>query len=241
MNADGAQERPSPKRFYETVSIRFEGDDMTIYLDERCLTSSGRKKIKPTNLKLAEKIEQEWREQKDVIDMRSMVMTRYQMTITDMRDEDRVAWQNQILQTLSNDLLCYRAVEPEALTRRQAEVWDPILAKFKDLFLIELEVTAGIIAVEQADRVFSLARLELKKLSDECLLSVRRIAELTGSTVLSMMALNSALTVEALIETAEIDEKFQVDRWGEDEEATQRRNDIAKEIHEAYQFMRLAS
>ena len=56
-----------------------------------------------------------------------------------------------------SDLLCYRAVGPEALIARQAAGWDPVLAWAEQALGVRLAVTAGVMHVAQEAE--ALARL----------------------------------------------------------------------------------
>ena len=46
---------------------------------------------------------------------------------------------------------------------------------------------------------------------------------LTGSVLLALAVARGALTAEEAWRTAHVDEDFQIERWGEDEEARRRR------------------
>ena len=77
---------------------------------------------------LAEAIAAEWEAQRDHIDPASMPLTRLvNSTIDGVRGREAEV-RAEVAKYAASDLVCYRATEPEGLVRRQAELWDPVLA-----------------------------------------------------------------------------------------------------------------
>src|SRR5947199_78243 len=61
------------------------------------------------------------------------------------------AGRDDIVKYAASDLVCYRAPQPEALVRRQAELWDPILAWSRDELGASFVVADGIMPVAQPE------------------------------------------------------------------------------------------
>ncbi len=233
-----------PKRFYSAVRVQeISGVDepsWSILLDERPAKSPSGNVLTARFKPLADAIGTEWEAQTDEIDIRSMTMTRHQMSVLDgpTRFKD---WRQEILAFLEHDLLCYRADRPACLAMRQKEVWDPLLKAAASRFSVALVSTEGIASVAQSAVSLAAARDRLDDIAPEHLLVVRRLTELTGSAVLALLAEDGLMSGPSLQEAAFVDEDFQIAQWGSDAEATARRERIVNDITEALRFRTLCA
>jgi chaperone required for assembly of F1-ATPase len=122
----------------------------------------------------------------------------------------------------ASDLLCYRAESPAALVRRQAERWDPFLDRAHAEEGLAFARAAGI--VHQAQPAETLARVRALALAqdDFRLAGLAFGTALFGSAVLGIGALRGWVSAEAAFDLSRLDEAWQEERWGVDEEAAQR-------------------
>ena len=234
-----ATQHTLPKRFYETVTTSRSGLNYLLLLDGKAIKSRAGNNLQTPYAGLVKALVTEWSSQHDVIDMRTMPMTRYQMTLNDSDDELIRDWGDQILSYLKNDHMCYRADRPDGLVERQHRIWDPLLAQAEESFGFIFAKSVGIIPLAQPEETMKIARDKLAQFNVEVRLGVRRITELTSSAILGFLATRPETDVNDIIMAAQLDEIFQADQWGHDPEAVKRRALINTEITEAMRFITL--
>jgi chaperone required for assembly of F1-ATPase len=138
-----------------------------------------------------------------------------------------------------SDLLCYRAEGPSALVARQSASWDPILAWARRRFDINFEVVTGIIHRPQpANTIAQLAQAVAARDAFE-LAALSPLVTISGSLVIALALAEEAIDLETAWAAATLDEAWQAERWGEDEEATARLEARRSEFEAAERFLRL--
>ena len=139
-----------------------------------------------------------------------------------------------------SDLLCYRAEHPDALARRQAQAWQPWLDWAEARFGARLNVTAGIIHVEQPARSLSALRDAVAALDPYALAALGVGVPALGSLVLGLALADGALDPAQAHALGALEEMFQAEQWGEDDEAAERRARVAGDIALAARFIQLS-
>ena len=121
----------------------------TVTLDGRTLRGpKGAPTVMPTEA-LAALVAQEWAGQGETLELASMAATRLANTALESIPQAREATAQQVADYAGTDLLCYRAETPAGLVARQAERWDPILARAEtELGLVVIPAT-GIVLQPQ--------------------------------------------------------------------------------------------
>jgi len=211
------------RRFYSDVGITAVDSGFQITLDKHPIKSAGQQILQLPNEKMAEQLANEWRQQKEFIDFANMPVMRFASTVHDNifpRPDDTRA---EILKYAHSDLLCYRVAEPDSLVERQASLWDPVLLQFKEELNIDFVTSTGIQYVEQGGESMKRFETLITPLEDYQLGAVHLVTVMTGSAALAIALGNSWLTIEVAWQCAHLDEDFQAEHWGEDEEATLRR------------------
>ncbi len=211
------------KRFYSDVDIDGDENGFQITLDKRPIKSAGQQILQLPNEKMAEQLANEWRQQKEFIDFTNMPVMRFASAVRDNIIPRPNEARAEILKYAHSDLLCYRVSEPDSLIKQQTSLWDPVLRQFKDELNIEFVTSTGIQYVEQAGE--SMKRIEalIAPFESYQLGAVHLLTVLTGSAILAIALRNDWLTVEAAWQCAHLDEDFQAEHWGEDDEAILRR------------------
>ena len=133
------------------------------------------------------------------------------------------AVRDDIVKYDASDLVCYRAPQPEALVRRQAELWDPILAWSRDELGASFVVADGIMPVAQPEAATAAVERALAGHDAFALTALHVMTTLTGSAVLALAHAGGRLGAEEAWAAAHVDEDWQISQWGEDAEATARR------------------
>jgi chaperone required for assembly of F1-ATPase len=154
---------------------------------------------------------------------------------------DREAFARGLALFGETDLLCYRADSPDALVRRQAELWDPLLAWARRRFDVNFEVVSGVMhrpqppaTVEQlAQAVRSRDHFELAGLSP--------LVTISGSLVTALALAEQAIDLETAWTAATVDDRWQIEQWGEDSEAVTRLENRRREFEAGNRFLTLLS
>ncbi|MDQ0319975.1 chaperone required for assembly of F1-ATPase [Pararhizobium capsulatum DSM 1112] len=217
--------KPLPKRFYTAVTVASsDNGGHAVLLDGRTVRTPAKNPLSVPTARVAALLAEEWDAQKDVIDPATMPVTRLANTALDGVAKDIRAVFEDILKFSGTDLLCYRASEPEGLVARQMEGWDPILAWAAESLGARFVLAEGIIHQEQpraAVNAFANAlRAYATPLGLACL---HTITTLTGSAILALAFAEQRATAEETWAFAHVDEDWQIEHWGTDEEAFQRR------------------
>ncbi|HEY3695102.1 ATP12 family chaperone protein [Phenylobacterium sp.] len=211
-----------PRRFYKAVSVAPEPGGFLVKLDERAVrTPGGARLVLPTEA-LARLIADEWAAQGERLEMAAMHATRLANTAIDAIPAAREPTAADVAQFAASDLLCYRAEAPAALTERQAERWDPILARAEREAGLSFVRARGIVHQAQPARTPARVRALALELDDFRLAGLAFGAALYGSAVLAIAALRAWLSAEEAFDLSRLDEAWQEDMWGEDAEAAQR-------------------
>lgn len=230
---------PRIKRFYKTVSVEEESGRFQVLLDGRKARTRGKNPLAAPAKALAGALAAEWDAQADYIDQNAMPLTGILSTGIDGGDEAAGQWRSEIVGYLKSDLICYRATEPAALVRRQAESWDGYIEFMCAEFGAALVATSGVIAVDQPQMAVDAVDKALSAQSPETLFALRLAAAIAGSAAMALALWRSAFPPEEIFEASRVDERFQEERWGEDGEAKARENRMRAEFMAISRFLRL--
>lgn len=211
-----------PRRFYKAVSIAESEGGFAILLDARQVRGPrGGKLITPTRA-LAETIASEWEGQGEFLDVPGMHATRLANTAIDSIPQAREATAQSVADYASSDLLCYFAEDPEALVARQTAAWEPVLQRAERELGLSFVRAAGIIHRPQPAPTLLRVRDLAAGLDDFRLAGVAFGASLFGSSVLALALHHSWLDGAQALTLSRLDEIFQEEAWGIDEEAAER-------------------
>jgi chaperone required for assembly of F1-ATPase len=211
------------KRFYKAVSVASVDGGFEVRLDGRPLRSPAKQPVQVPTHPVADALANEWETQTTYIEPGTMPLTRLVNTALDGVARERDAVAAEMARFILTDLVCYRAEHPETLIQRQADVWDPAIAHVMSLLGVRLHSTAGIMVVEQDPRAADAMMQRLSGLHTLALTGAASIITLTGSAALLLCLLEHALDADAVWHAAHMDEDWNIERWGQDEEATARR------------------
>jgi chaperone required for assembly of F1-ATPase len=238
--------RPAMKRFYKTVSVAAADpsagsgeEEHRILLDGRPMRTPAKGVLAVPSRALAEAVAAEWDAQREEIEPASMPLTRLVNSTLDGvrgREDDVRA---EIAKYAGSDLVCYRAGEPEGLVRRQAEMWDPVLAWSREALGAEFRVAEGLMPAEQPEAARNAIARELATHDAFALAALHVMTTLTGSALLALAHAMGRLSAEAAWAAAHVDEDWQIAKWGEDAEAAARRQRRWAEMQSASRLLAL--
>jgi len=224
MRAAQANMRKAPvKRFYETVEVR-EADGLhALFLDGRGARTPGKNRLAHPDRALMERVAEEWARVGETLDPADMPVTRLVNSALDGVKKAMEATRAEIVRYAGADLLCYRA-EAGTLERRQREAFDPVLDWAAKLLGERFVLAAGVMHAAQPPATLEAFRAAVETFDDPAALAALGVVTtLTGSAALALAVARGRLTADKAWRLAHLDEDFQIERWGEDEEAAARR------------------
>jgi chaperone required for assembly of F1-ATPase len=212
---------PRRKRFYARAGVVESPDGFGITLDDRPIrTPSGRALVAPTR-QIADAMSAEWEAQKETIDPLTMPLTRFGNSVDAVIDRvDAVA--DDIAKYLGSDLLFYRAGHPQALVAREAALWDPVLFWAADTLGAHFILAEGIVHVRQPDSAIAAARKAFPA-DPWSIAALHVVTTLTGSALLALAVVHGVLDQDQVWSAAHVDEDWNIDQWGVDDEVAARR------------------
>ncbi len=226
------------RRFYKTVSVT---DDLGIALDGRPVKTPGKALLRLPVPALAQAVATEWESQGETIDPAAMVMTKLANTAIDRVAAHRPAILAEMRDFAGSDLVCYRAAEPDDLVARQSAAWDPII----DWAVAELgqpvAIWTGVMHRPQPAATLEAVGRWCGALSEFEIAAFHSIMTLTGSALIPMMLTKRAIAPDQAWAAAHVDEDFQIQAWGQDEEAAERRRRRHGEFDACCRFLLMAA
>jgi chaperone required for assembly of F1-ATPase len=217
-----AARAPQRKRFYAKAGVGEAEGSFTVTLDNRPIrTPSGRIITIPSRA-IAEAVAAEWEAQQETINPLTMPMTRFANSVVEAVVDRTAAVTEDIARYFNSDLLFYRAGHPEALVAREAKHWDPVLFWAADELGAHFILAEGVVHVHQPDEAVAAARAALPA-DPWSIAATHVVTTLTGSALLALALARGLLDAEAVWAAAHVDEDWNADQWGTDEEAAERR------------------
>ncbi|MBP0615325.1 ATP12 family chaperone protein [Jiella mangrovi] len=223
-----------PKRFYKAVAVTETPQGFAVSLDGRPVKTPARKPLAVPTKPAADAIAAEWEAQSERIDPASMPVTRLANTVIDGILDDPEPVRAEIARFAETDMMFYRAGEPERLVERQRERWDPILAWAEERLGARFTLAEGVMHVAQPDASLAVVRAHLQGFADGfSVAALHQMTTLTGSALLAMAIADGRLSAEEAWALAHLDEDWNVEQWGADDEAMARRDARWQEMQAA--------
>jgi chaperone required for assembly of F1-ATPase len=217
-----ATRTPRRKRFYGEVGVAEVPGGFAVTLDGKPIrTPSGRQVVAPGR-EIADAIAAEWQAQQELIDPSTMPMTRFANSVITAVVDRVEAVTDDIAKYFQSDLLFYRAGYPEALVAREAAHWDPPLFWAAEALGAHFILAEGIVHVRQPEAAVAAARAALPD-DPWSIAALHVITTLTGSALLALAFLRGVVDQDQVWAAAHVDEDWNAEKWGIDEEVAARR------------------
>ncbi|WP_017932558.1 ATP12 family chaperone protein [Robiginitomaculum antarcticum] len=216
------------KRFYKTVTVSPAANGYGIFLDARELKTPGRKAMHLQSQALAQLIADEWDAQEREINPETMPVTRLLNVAIERTAHNRDSLYAEVAKYLGTDLTCYRAVAPAELRKNQAAAFDDVLAWAKAVHDIKLDITDGLFRSQDATMTQIGAQYAARQ-DDLRLTLLVHFTVVFGSAALAIAVMDGFISASDALTRSRTDELFQIARWGEDEEAAERTENIRRE------------
>ncbi len=223
------------KRFYKSAEARAVKGGFEVSLDGRPVRTPGRQKLTFPSAKLAEASAAEWSAQGETLDMAAMPLTALSYAALDRIAEDPRRFVDDVTRFAETDLLCYRASTPPKLVAGQAKAWDPLLAWLLERYGVRLVLAEGIMPVDQPEKAIATIRDAFAVLDPFRLTAAHVASQAAGSAVIALALVQGEISPAIAADAAQIDDNWQLEEWGEDEEArgliVRRRSDLEEIGH----------
>lgn len=229
------------KRFWRSSAAVWQGGQWGVALDGKPIRTPARKPLLVPAEQLARAIAEEWKCQGETVDLRKMPLTGLAYSAIDTVAPDPKGFAADIARYGESDLVCYRAEFPRALAEIQAKSWDELLSWARWRFDVDFEVTCGIVHVPQPDPTVKRLSHAVAALDPFRLAALSPLVRIGGSLVAGLAILEGAVKAEDGWQAVTIDECWQLDQWGDDEEAQAALEDRRRDFFEAARFIGLLS
>jgi len=227
------------RRFYKKAGTAKSDSGFAVTLDGKVVRTFAGTAMALSSRALAEAIAQEWQAQGEKVDLHGMPLMRLAVAALDYVAPERDAVVASMLEYAKTDLLCYRVVEPADLAERQALVWQPLVDWAASRFGAPLAVTVELTATPQPAASLAALEVAISDLDDLRLTGLRGCTGICRSLILGLALTEGRIDAEAAWKLSQLDEDFQIERWGEDEEATEQRAALRASLDAVERFLSL--
>jgi chaperone required for assembly of F1-ATPase len=207
------------KRFWKQVDVEQREDGHAVVLDGRAIKTPAKASLVVPTRALAELIAEEWHAQGDEIVPETMPATRFANAAIDKVRGQRHEVAGMLSAYGETDLLCYRAEGPEELIARQAAAWDPLLEWAAARFQVRWQVTSGVMPTPQPTETIARLASHVESFTPFQLTALHDLVAMPGSLVIGLAATEGHAAPEDLWQASRIDEEWQIEQWGRDDEA----------------------
>jgi len=230
------------QRFYKHATTEPAEDGLAVLLDGRPVrTPAQRVPLVVPTAPLARAIAAEWDSQGEEVRPAEMPLTALACTGHDVARPRRDELVDSLARYAETDLVCYRVDSPQSLARRQQATWQPLLDWAALAYDARLNVTTGILPAKQPAQALQALRRAVESLDDMHLAALSASVQAAGSLVIGLALVNRQVDAAQAFHAAELESTYQIEAWGEDAEAMQRREALRAELEAARTFVDLLS
>jgi len=209
----------APKRFWKAATTEPAEGGFAIRLDARPVKTPAKQPLIVPTLAMAQAIAAEWDAQHGLVRPDTMPLTRAANSAI-----DKVATQfdgvvGEIANYGATDLLCYRATDPPALIDRQTAAWTPLLDWARDHLAAPLQVTHGVIPIPQPEDSLRRLRAHVAAHDPFRMTALHDLVAISGSLILGLAVARGRVSAADAFAISRIDEHWQIEQWGDDEDA----------------------
>ncbi|MGI9500138.1 MAG: ATP12 family chaperone protein [Geminicoccaceae bacterium] len=225
------------KRFYKATGIDPAEGGFRVLLDGRALKTPARRELLLPVEGLAVAVAEEWDEQGEEIVPDAMPITRLASTAGDRMPDLRESAIREVAGYAETDLVCYRASSPDDLVRRQHDAWQSALDWMAKRYDISFEVTVSLLPVPQPNATLRGVRDAVAAIDDWPLVGVHGATTGLGSVVLALALWHGELDADAATDASLVDASFEIERWGQERDASRRHETLRRDIRGAARFL----
>lgn len=230
----------SAKRFWKETKVAETDGGFEVLLDGRKVKTPAKTPLTVPTRALADAIAAEWDAQDGKIDPESMPVTRAANAAIDKVATQRAEVVEMLAAYGGTDLLCYRAPEPQELIARQAELWDPLLEWLESNHSVRLTIASGVMYVAQEAEAETALHVLVDRFNEFEIAPFHDLVAMSGSLVIALAVADGHLDIANAWQLSRVDETWQEEQWGMDEEASELAARKRLQFENAARIFRLA-
>ena len=228
------------KRFWREARVVEQQGGFAVSLDDKTVRTPGKNTLVVPTRALADALAGEWNAVSDTVETNRMRLTRLANSAVDGVTGRRAEVIDDVGRFAATDLVCYRAADPPELGHRQSAGWQPLIDWIASEFGIRLQIVSGVVPAAQSRATLDAFRAAISAFDDFPLTGLHAATTACGSLVIAIALARGRLDAEAAWSLSQLDESYQIERWGADDEAADRRAHLMADIDAASRFMALA-
>ena len=227
------------KRFWKQAVAEPCDGGFTITLDGRAVKTPAKRLLVLPTMAMAEVIAAEWDAQQGRVKPETMPATRAANSAIDNVAIQFAVVAHDLARYGETDLLCYRATAPQQLIDRQADAWDPLLEWSAAALRAPLIATAGVMHIRQPETSIAKLRAQVHAFTPFQLAAVHDLIAISGSLILALAVTRGRLSLDEAWRLSRIDESWQNELWGVDDDAAALESLKQQAMAEAARFFAL--
>ncbi len=227
------------KRFWQKATVEAVEGGWTVRLDARPVRTPAKAPLVLPTRALAEAVADEWEAQQGEVKPDTMPFTRAANSAIDKVAPQQAEVVAIIAAYGGSDLLCYRATGPQDLCDRQSRAWDPLLDWAAERLGARLAATAGVMHVAQAPDALARLSARVEAMTPFQIAAFHDLVALSGSLVVALAVVDGRIGTEEAWALSRLDECWQIEQCGEDEEAAAAAEVRRAAFHQAARFFAL--
>ena len=207
------------KRFWTSADVVSVDYGFSVTLDGRSVKTPAKNSLVLPTEAMAKAVAAEWQAQEKTVNPATMPVTRTANAAIDKVIPQHGEVADMLAAYGDSDLLCYRAETPVELVARQDNLWNPLLDWAEQHLDVRLLPRIGVMHIPQAPEVLERLNARVHALAPFELAAFHDLVSLSGSLVIAFAATKDERPAAELWQLSRLDEEFQAELWGRDEEA----------------------
>ena len=207
------------KRFWKEVQVVAAQGGYSVQLDGRPVKTPAKTLLVVPSADFAQAIAAEWAAQEAEVNPQTMPFTRAANAALDKVAPQFAEVADMIAAYGGTDLLCYRATAPQELIMRQAQAWDPLLDWAAAEFGARLQVGQGVMHVAQDRAALQPLYAQVHAMTPYQLTGFHDLVGISGSLIIGLAVAQGHIDAGQGWSLSRIDETWQAEQWGRDDEA----------------------
>ena len=228
-----------PRRFYEDTKAIEAGSGHGIALDGKPVRTPAGKPLVVPGAALADALAGEWAGQGEEIDRETMPLTRLACSALDLVPARRAEIVAGVTAYAETDLVCYRVDDPPALAHLQEACWQPLVTWAAGRYGARLAVTIAVTPIAQTPEAVAALQGAVASEDDFALAGLSTATRAFGSLVIALALREGRLDAHAAADASLVDERYQIERWGEDAELAARCDRVVRDAADTERLFRL--
>jgi len=208
------------KRTWEIVAVQRSEVGFSVTLDDQPIITPAKNTLLLPSSSLANRVANEWKEQNNEIIPAEMPFTRLSNSAIDKVSSQFKEVADILSEFGETDLFYYRASSPAELVEKQKIAWDPFLDWVNTSMNVRINVSSGVMFIDQDDDEMVKLKAPIYNMTPFQLAGFHEIVTISGSLIGAYAFVEKAFTADQVWSASRIDEEWQIEQWGSDEEAT---------------------